>query len=108
MLWLVEVHRARGLGHSRRVLVNVGVFFRPLCRYVDCEKLRPVVGSAGTNLCDDADDVRSLDGQRSCAGLVIHLVPIDLVVMLLKPNEEWLTVPGQNKVASGMLVQGLA
>lgn len=94
MLWLVEVHRTRGLGHSRSVLVDVDVFFRSLCRYVDSEKLRLVVGSAGTNLCYDADDVRSLDGQRCCTGLVIHPGPVNLVVVLLKPNEERRTVPG--------------
>ena len=103
-----EVYRPRGLSHSCDIFVDVSVFDRSLCRYVNRERLRPVVGSIGTNLCDDGDEVRSLDGQRSCACLVIHPGPVNLVVVLLKPNEERLTVPEQNKVASGMLVQGLA
>lgn len=41
---LIEIHRPRGLSHSRSVFINVSVFFRSPCRYVDCERLRPVVG----------------------------------------------------------------
>lgn len=108
VFWLVEFHRPCGLSHSGGVFVNVGIFFRSRCRNVDCERLRSVVGSIGTNLCHDANDVRGSEGQRSCAGLVIHLGPVNLVVVLLKPNEERLADGGQDKLASGMLVQGLA
>ena len=87
MLRMVEVHRACGLGHSRGILVNVGVLFRSLCRHLNRERLRFVIGSVGTNLCDDADDVRSLNSQGNCSSLVIHPGPVNLVVMLLKPNE---------------------
>ena len=102
------VDSPRGLRHSRGVFENVGVFFRACRRYADCEGLRSVVSSVGTDLCHDADNFRSFDGQRSCAGLVIHLGPINLMVVLLKPNEERLAVPGQNKVAGGMFAKGLA
>ncbi len=59
---LIEVHRPRALRHSGSVFVNVGIFFRPLCWYVDRERLRPVVDAIGTNLCHDANGLRRVGG----------------------------------------------
>src|SRR3546814_21073114 len=72
LLWLAEIRLPRGVSHSRGLFVNGVVFFHSHCRYVDGERLRPVIDSIGTDLCYDSDDIRSLDGQRSCAAFVIH------------------------------------
>ena len=79
----IEIHSPRGLRHSRGIFVNEGVFFCLRCRYVNREKLCPEVCSIGTHLCHEANDVGSIEGQRSCTGLVVYLFPVNWMVVLL-------------------------
>lgn len=60
---LVEIHRAVGLNHSVGISENVRVFFGSPSRCVDSERLRPEIGSIGTNLCHDADHCMSVPAE---------------------------------------------
>jgi hypothetical protein len=90
----VEIHCPPAFSYSRGVFVNTDVFFRSSRRYSDSEEPCAAIGSIGTNLCQDANGVRSFDRQRGCARFIVDPGPVNLDVVSLKPNEERVAFPG--------------
>ena len=103
-----EIHCPLWLSHSHSIIVKMAVFFCSLSWDLNCKRLCPVVGSVCADFCHDTDHVRSLHGQRCGSSLISNFAPINLLFVLLQPDEERFAFSGKSKVAGRVLVQGLA
>jgi len=79
------------------------ILLSPLRRDMNFKMLRLAIDPSFTNFNQYTENARRFVAQRSCASLDIYLLPFNIILGVLYPDEHWLTIASKCEVTCWVL-----